>query len=147
MKFHNVWYKQYTKTEHTFLLKQKCTPLVSFIHLCGKFILSSFAFFVNCFWKFCLFRRQKKAPKCFAPGRANCNSEIAPAARWNLPLSASGEIVRFAHGEIKSVPSPAQSADFTTKWFHRPLGRFIPSARTDLVERTRKSTPNHRKNA
>ena len=49
---------------------------------------------------------------------------------------SSDEIVRFAHDEIKSVLFiPHVSADFIAQRFH-PRSGFIPSVRTDLVEKT-----------
>ena len=48
-------------------------------------------------------------------------------------IAVSFWISRF--GEMKSVPHPAQQ-DFTPKGFHRPTGRFHPSARSDFVEKT-----------
>ncbi len=46
------------------------------------------------------------------------------------------EIVRFAHDEIKSVLCiPHVSADFIAQRFHPRLRGFIPSVRTDLVEK------------
>ena len=53
----------------------------------------------------------------------------------------SDEIVRFAHDEIKSVLFiPHVSADFIAQRFH-PRSGFIPSVRTDLVERGCKKSP------
>ena len=48
------------------------------------------------------------------------------------------QVKSFASLTVKLNPSlhPRVSADFTPKGFHRPSGRFHPSARTDLVEKS-----------
>ena len=59
-------------------------------------------------------------------------SEIAACAAVKSKACAFGEIVRFAHGEMKSVPHPAQR-DFTVQRFHPPQADFIlPQGRISL---------------
>ena len=56
-------------------------------------------------------------------------------ARWN-PSKLGWNLRRAASDEIKSVLSLPAKQDFITKWFHPTLVGFIPSARTDLVEKS-----------
>ena len=56
-------------------------------------------------------------------------------ARWN-PSKLGWNLQPSASDEIKSVLSLPAKRDFITKWFHPTLVGFIPSVRTDLVEKS-----------
>ena len=56
-------------------------------------------------------------------------------ARWN-PSKLGWNLQPAASDEITSVPPLPAKRDFITKWFHPTLVGFIPSARTDLTEKS-----------